>query len=103
MISKEKKAQIKSELESFLSSYSGDTSENDIVDDRFNEFEQNPPIDFEEMSLGFKKKALEIEAMKLMENLEPVEKPVENPVEDVKVPEVVIEKTIIKEPDETNV
>ena len=51
---------IKNELESFLSTYSGDTSENDIVDDRFNELEQNPPIDFDEMSSGFKKKALEI-------------------------------------------
>ena len=60
MISKEKKTQIKNELESFLSSYSGDISENDIVDDRFNELEQNPPIDFDEMSSGFKKKALEI-------------------------------------------
>ena len=60
MISKEKKTQIKNELESFLSSYSGDISENDIVDDRFNELEQNPPIDFEEMSSGFKTKALEI-------------------------------------------
>lgn len=60
MISKEKKAQIKNELESFLNSYSGETSENDIVDYRFNELEQNPPIDFEEMSGGFKKKALEI-------------------------------------------
>ena len=60
MISKEKKTQIKNELESFLSTYSGDTSENDIVDDRFNELEQNTPIDFDEMSSGFKKKALEI-------------------------------------------
>jgi hypothetical protein len=60
VISKEKKTQIKNELESFLSTYSGDTSENDIVDDRFNELEQNPPIDFDEMSSGFKKKALEI-------------------------------------------
>ena len=60
MISKEKKTQIKNELESFLSAYSGDTSESDIVDDRFNELEQNPPIDFDEMSSGFKAKALEI-------------------------------------------
>jgi len=59
-ISKEKKAQIKSELESFLSSYSGDTPESDIVDDKFNELAAAPPIDFEEMSQGFKKKAVEI-------------------------------------------
>jgi hypothetical protein len=59
-ISKEKKAQIKSELESFLSSYSGDTPDVDIVDDKFNELAAAPPIDFDEMSQGFKKKAIEI-------------------------------------------
>jgi hypothetical protein len=59
-ISKEAKAQIKSELESFLNSYSGDSTPSDVVDERFNELQQAPPIDFEEMSHGFKKKAVEI-------------------------------------------
>jgi len=60
--SKEKKAQIKSELEDLLSSYAGNPTDqhNDIVDDQLHEIRQAPPIDFAEMNRNFESQAKSI-------------------------------------------
>lgn len=61
VFSKEKKAQIRGELEDLLSSYSGaHTEENDIIDEKFGEIAAIAPIDFEEMNKGFSKQAKDI-------------------------------------------
>jgi hypothetical protein len=59
VFSKEKKAQIKSELEDLLSSYAGNpnSEHDDIVDDQLSEINSAPPIDFVEMNKEFEKKA----------------------------------------------
>lgn len=59
VFSKEKKAQIKSELEDLLSSYSGNPNANndDIVDEQLAEIQAAPPIDFVELNKGFESKA----------------------------------------------
>lgn len=62
VFSKEKKAQIKSELEDLLSSYSGGPNgeNNDIVDEQLHEIQQAPPIDFVEMNARFEQQAKDI-------------------------------------------
>lgn len=62
VFSKEKKAQIKSELEDLLSSYSGHPNEphEDIVDEQLHEIQQAPPIDFAEMNRNFENQAKSI-------------------------------------------
>jgi hypothetical protein len=62
VFSKEKKAQIKSELEDLLSSYSGNpnAAHEDIVDDQLHEIQQAPPIDFAEMNAKFESQAKSI-------------------------------------------
>ena len=62
VFSKEKKAQIKSELEDLLSSYQGDPNGNnqDIVDEQLSEIQSAPPIDFAEMNAGFERQAKSI-------------------------------------------
>jgi hypothetical protein len=59
VFSKEKKAQIKSELEDLLSSYAGNpnSDHDDIVDDQLSEINSAPPIDFVEMNKKFEEKA----------------------------------------------
>jgi len=62
VFSKEKKAQIKSELEDLLNSYSGNpnAAHEDIVDDQLHEIQQAPPIDFAEMNAKFESQAKSI-------------------------------------------
>lgn len=59
VFSKEKKAQIKSELEDLLSSYSGHPTDSheDIVDDQLHEIQQAQPLDFAEMNRNFENQA----------------------------------------------
>lgn len=62
VFSKEKKAQIKSELEDLLSSYSGHPTEQhaDVVDEQLHEIQQAPPIDFAELNSKFEAQAKSI-------------------------------------------
>ncbi|CAB4219183.1 hypothetical protein UFOVP1604_266 [uncultured Caudovirales phage] len=61
VFSKEKKAQIKGELESLLSSYSGGPNqEDDNIDEQLAEIAAAPPLDFIEMNAGFEKQAKNI-------------------------------------------
>jgi hypothetical protein len=62
VFTKEKKAQIKSELEDLLNSYSGNPNapHEDIVDDQLHEIQQAPPIDFAEMNKNFESQAKSI-------------------------------------------
>lgn len=62
VFSKEKKAQIKSELEDLLSSYSGNPNapHEDIVDEQLHEIQQAPPIDFAELNSKFEAQAKSI-------------------------------------------
>lgn len=61
VFTKEKKAQIKSELESLLSNYSGGpNSEDDNIDEQLAEIAAAPPLDFEEMNSTFEKQAKDI-------------------------------------------
>ena len=56
VFNKEKKAQIKSELEDLLRGYSGGpTGEEDIVDEQLSEIAAAPPLDFAEMNSGFER------------------------------------------------
>lgn len=59
VFSKEKKAQIKSELEDLLSTYAGNpnSSHDDIVDDQLAEIQSAPPLDFAEMNKKFEGQA----------------------------------------------
>jgi hypothetical protein len=58
VFNKEKKAQIKSELEDLLRGYSGGPNpEEDIVDEQLSEIAAAPPIDFLEMNKQFEKQA----------------------------------------------
>jgi len=60
-LNKETKKQIKGELETLLSQFgSGDSHEDDIVDQQFREIIQAPPIDFEEMNAKFTEQAQRI-------------------------------------------
>lgn len=61
VFNKEKKAQIKSELEDLLRGYSGGpTGEEDIVDEQLSEIAAAPPLDFTEMNAGFERQAKDI-------------------------------------------
>jgi hypothetical protein len=61
VFNKEKKAQIKSELEDLLRGYSaGPNPEEDIVDEQLSEIAAAPPIDFLEMNKQFEKQAKNI-------------------------------------------
>jgi hypothetical protein len=61
VFNKEKKAQIKSELEDLLRGYSaGPNPEEDIVDEQLSEIAAAPPLDFEEMNKQFEKQAKNI-------------------------------------------
>ena len=61
VFNKEKKAQIKSELEDLLRGYSaGPSGEADIVDDQLSEIAAAPPINFEQMNAQFEKQAKNI-------------------------------------------
>jgi len=61
VFNKEKKAQIKSELEDLLRGYSaGPNGEADIVDDQLSEIAAAPPINFEQMNAQFEKQAKNI-------------------------------------------
>ena len=62
VFTKEKKAQIKSELESLLNSYSGGPTgdEDDNIDDQLAEIAAAPPLDFVEMNAEFEKQAKNI-------------------------------------------
>jgi hypothetical protein len=61
VFNKEKKAQIKSELEDLLRGYSaGPNPEEDIVDEQLSEIAAAPPLDFESMNLQFEKQAKNI-------------------------------------------
>jgi hypothetical protein len=58
VFNKEKKAQIKSELEDLLRGYAGGPNgEEDIVDEQLGEIAAAPPLDFAEMNAGFEKQA----------------------------------------------
>ena len=58
---KQKKAQIKSELEDLLRGYStGPNGEDDIVDEQLGEIAAAPPLDFIEMNSQFEKQAKDI-------------------------------------------
>jgi len=58
---KQKKAQIKSELEDLLRGYStGPNGEDDIVDEQLGEIAAAPPLDFVEMNSQFEKQAKDI-------------------------------------------
>lgn len=58
VFNKEKKAQIKSELEDLLRGYSGGPNgEEDIVDDQLGEIAAAPPLNFAEMNAQFEKQA----------------------------------------------
>jgi hypothetical protein len=61
VFSKEKKAQIKGELEDLLRSYSGGPVDDDSnIDEELSEIAAAPPINFQEMNLAFEKQAKEI-------------------------------------------
>ena len=61
VFNKEKKAQIKSELEDLLRGYSaGPTGDDDIVDEQLGEIAAAPPLDFVEMNAKFEKQAKDI-------------------------------------------
>ena len=61
VFTKEKKAQIKSELESLLSNYSGGPNpEDDNIDEQLAEIAAAPPLDFAEMNSQFEKQAKDI-------------------------------------------
>jgi hypothetical protein len=61
VFSKEKKAQIKGELESLLSTYSGGPNhDEDNIDDQLAEIAAAPPLDFIEMNAEFEKQAKNI-------------------------------------------
>jgi hypothetical protein len=61
VFAKEKKAQIRGELEDLLRGYSGGPSaEEDIVDSELGEIASAPPIDFDEMNKQFEKQAKNI-------------------------------------------
>mgnify|MGYP003342886812 CR=1 FL=1 len=61
VFTKEKKAQIKSELESLLSNYSGGPNpEDDNIDEQLAEIAAAPPLNFEEMNASFEKQAKDI-------------------------------------------
>ena len=61
VFNKEKKAQIKSELEDLLRGYSaGPTGDDDIVDEQLGEIAAAPPLDFVEMNAQFEKQAKDI-------------------------------------------
>jgi hypothetical protein len=62
VFTKEKKAQIKNELESLLNSYSGGPAgdEDDNIDDQLAEIAAAPPLDFVEMNAEFEKQAKNI-------------------------------------------
>jgi hypothetical protein len=61
VFSKEKKSQIKGELESLLSSYSGGPNQEDNnIDEQLAEIAAAPPLDFIEMNAGFEKQAKSI-------------------------------------------
>ena len=61
VFSKEKKAQIKGELESLLSTYSGGPNhDEDNIDDQLAEIAAAPPLDFIEMNSEFEKQAKNI-------------------------------------------
>lgn len=58
VFNKEKKAQIREELEDLLKGYSGGPSgESDVVDDELGEIAMAPPLDFVEMNSQFEKQA----------------------------------------------
>lgn len=61
VFTKEKKAQIKSELDDLLRSYSGNpNSEDDNIDEQLAEIASAPPLDFVEMNSQFEKQAKSI-------------------------------------------
>lgn len=61
VFTKEKKAQIKNELEDLLRSYNGNpNSEEDNIDQELAEIAAAPPLDFAEMNAGFERQAKEI-------------------------------------------
>jgi hypothetical protein len=61
VFTKEKKAQIKSELEDLLKNYSGGpTPEEDNIDEQLAEIAAAPPLNFVEMNYEFEKKAKDI-------------------------------------------
>lgn len=61
VFTKEKKAQIKSELDELLRSYSGNpNSEDDNIDEQLAEIASAPPLDFVEMNSQFEKQAKSI-------------------------------------------
>lgn len=61
VFNKEKKAQIKSELEDLLRGYSaGPNGDDDIVDEQLGEIAAAPPLDFVEMNAQFEKQAKDI-------------------------------------------
>ena len=61
VFSKEKKAQIKGELESLLSTYSGGpNNDEDNIDEQLAEIAAAPPLDFIEMNAEFEKQAKNI-------------------------------------------
>jgi hypothetical protein len=61
VFAKEKKAQIRGELEDLLKGYSGGPSANDdIIDEELGEIASAPPLDFEEMNQKFEKQAKDI-------------------------------------------
>ena len=59
VFTKEKKAQIKNELEALLSTYSGgpNGTDDDNIDDQLAEIAAAPPLDFIEMNAAFEKQA----------------------------------------------
>lgn len=62
VFTKEKKAQIKNELESLLNSYSGGPNgdDDDNIDEQLSEIAAAPPLDFVEMNAEFEKQAKDI-------------------------------------------
>lgn len=61
VFNKEKKQQIRGELEDLLRGYSGNPNiEEDIVDEQMGEIAAAPPIDFDEMNKRFEKQAKDI-------------------------------------------
>lgn len=61
VLNKEKKAQIRGELEDLLKGYSGNPNpEDDIIDEKLGEIVAAPPLNFEEMNKNFEKQAKNI-------------------------------------------
>ena len=61
VFNKEKKAQIRGELEDLLSTYQGGPNPvDDIADSQLGEIAMAPPLDFEEMNSNFEKQAKDI-------------------------------------------